>query len=429
MTLSYILILHKNLLEWSLALIMIFFSVRLFFILAPLSRLLETSQNIFSRLNHIDQLNFFYKKNIWERIELSLGMVDKEFHQQTIQLKTEANEKTILLEAINDEIVAVDKNVCIIFANKKFMSTFDQNKDRLQEKGKIWSLLPYQEINDRFDQTIKESIVSELKEISLPTIKGEKYFSIKFMPIIENEVIHGAVAVFRDVTEAKLTEQMRVDFIANVSHEMRTPLTSLMGYSQMLNEQKTSIPNELHPFLNRIESNSKRMLHLFNDLLQLSVIESKYKLEKEKVNLTELIQETLLSVQGIYHDKKIQVIMNLDHNEISVDPKLFDQVFMNLIDNACKYSGPKPVIHISSLLINDVIKMTISDNGPGILPDHLKRIFERFYRIDSSRDREQGGTGLGLAIVKHIIQKHNGKIYAESNGKDGTTFIIEIPQN
>jgi two-component system phosphate regulon sensor histidine kinase PhoR len=171
------------------------------------------------------------------------------------------------------------------------------------------------------------------------------------------------------------------------------------------------------------------MLYLFNDLLQLSVIESKYKLEKEKVNLTELIQETLLSVQGIYHDKKIQVIMNLEQNEISVDPKLFDQVFMNLIDNACKYSGGNPVIEISSILINEGVKITISDNGPGILPDHLKRIFERFYRIDSSRDREQGGTGLGLAIVKHIIQKHNGKISAESNGKDGTTFIIEVPQN
>jgi two-component system, OmpR family, phosphate regulon sensor histidine kinase PhoR len=425
--LSIILINKTSYIDIGLAVVLTLFCVRLFFIIAPLSRIIDRVNRIQENLTHDQQLKFFYQKNAWDRIDSALELVEHEMTAKSQQLRSEENRKTSLLEAINDEIVAVDEQLCIIFANKKFMETFDQNKIRLQEKGKIWSLLPYSEINHLFEITIERRESHELKNFSLPTPQGEKFFSIKFMPILNEERIQGAVAVFHDVTEARLTEQMRVDFVANVSHEMRTPLTSIKGFSQILSEQKEKVPSEFGLFLDKIQSNADRMMNLFNDLLQLSVIESQYQPQLVSVSLREMVENIQTTLTPIYREKKIVIDLDLKLDMIQVDEKLFEQVLTNLIDNSCKYAGEAPQIKVKSEKLIDKILITISDSGPGITPEHLKRIFERFYRVDSARDRSHGGTGLGLAIVKHIIQKHQGKIVAESDGKKGTSFIIELP--
>jgi two-component system phosphate regulon sensor histidine kinase PhoR len=219
---------------------------------------------------------------------------------------------------------------------------------------------------------------------------------------------------------------MRVDFVANVSNEIRTPLTSIKGYTQLLESQKAKIDPELHLFMDKIISNTERMISLFNDLLNLSVIESKDIMKVEELELKELIQTVASNIKTNYPAKKIDINFDIQLQKLSADNRLIEQVISNLIDNACKYSGEKLTVTIATYAKGSQGYISVGDDGPGISKEHIQRIFERFYRVDSSREASRG-TGLGLSIVKHIIAKHGGKIWAESEGEKGTKFIIELP--
>jgi two-component system phosphate regulon sensor histidine kinase PhoR len=146
----------------------------------------------------------------------------------------------------------------------------------------------------------------------------------------------------------------------------------------------------------------------------------------ETTSLNEMLDHVEANVKAVHHGKTIKVERQLQVDQLIVDPKLFEQVLTNLIENACKYGGNTPVIKVTTRQEAKQINLTITDNGPGIGKEHLPRIFERFYRVDASRDRETGGTGLGLAIVKHIVVKHHGTIHAESDGACGTSFVINL---
>jgi two-component system phosphate regulon sensor histidine kinase PhoR len=220
---------------------------------------------------------------------------------------------------------------------------------------------------------------------------------------------------------------MRVDFVANVSHEIRTPLTSIKGFTQILQAQTTKIDPSLYPFLEKIVANTERMISLFNDLLSLSVIESKNTLTSEQVSLEEIVEAVADNIAASYPSKRISVKPDLRLQIVRGDFRLIEQVILNLCDNACKYSAEAVVIDIISYEEGKKAYLMIRDDGPGIAKEHLPRIFERFYRVDASRESLRG-TGLGLSIVKQIVSKHRGRIWAESEGLGkGTTFVIELP--
>ena len=168
------------------------------------------------------------------------------------------------------------------------------------------------------------------------------------------------------------------------------------------------------------------MISLFNDLLNLSVIESKNIMKFEELDLKEIVQAIAGNIKTNYPHKKIQIQKDVQLVSISGDQRLIEQVLSNLVDNACKYSGEDISIKISTFAKDGKGYIAVADNGPGISKEHIQRIFERFYRIDSSRESSRG-TGLGLSIVKHIIAKHGGRIWAESQEAHGTNFIIELP--
>jgi two-component system phosphate regulon sensor histidine kinase PhoR len=259
-------------------------------------------------------------------------------------------------------------------------------------------------------------------------IHKKRYYDLNVTPLrgVDGKVI-GALGVFHDITDFKLTEQMRVDFVANVSHEIRTPLTSIKGYSQVLIANKTKFPEEFEGFLTKIILNTERMIALFTDLLNLSVIESNDAHEEEIVDLPTVLHGIIPNIRTNYPGKEIAFKLDFKIEQIVGDARLIEMVITNLIDNACKYSGDKTDISFSSQEAPVKIILKLKDNGPGIAREHLGRIFERFYRVDSSRESKRG-TGLGLSIVKHIIMKHGGKIRAESDGPGmGTTFVIELP--
>ncbi len=332
----------------------------------------------------------------------------------------------VLLESINDAILSIDSNEKVIFSNSEFENKFIREKSR---KNLLSDLITDQEIQDGFKECISSSEETRIPDYQIEYKNRIHYYDIVITPILNNKKCVGAMGVFRNVTEAKLSEKMRVDFVANVSHEIRTPLTSIKGFAQVLEAKEDLIKPQAKDYLQKIIKNTERLHNLFSDLLNLSVIESRSRLIKSEINLKTMIESVRSMLLQNYSHKNIKISYDLPIETLRVDPKLFEQALINLIDNACKYAGENPQIKITNFKENDDLIISVSDDGPGISREHLGRIFERFYQVDTSRTNQlkSRGTGLGLSIVKHIIAKHKGEIWAESEEEQGTIFFIKVP--
>ena len=220
---------------------------------------------------------------------------------------------------------------------------------------------------------------------------------------------------------------MRIDFVANVSHELRTPLTSIKGYVDTLIEDVSQRKAVDPDFLSIISRNSERLMNLMNDLLDLSAIESDDILQKDSVDTKDLTSRVMRQLQATFEAKNQKVGANLRAATVSADAQRAEQVVVNLLDNAVKYTPPGGNIEISWLADGNDVVLQVWNDGPAIPIEHHPRLFERFYRVDKARSREQGGTGLGLAIVKHIMQKHEGSVWVESHPGKGTSFLCRFP--
>lgn len=381
-----------------------------------------------AELPYDQQLNLYYQKDEWAQIEAALADADRRLRAQLRTIGEENRKFTTLLDSIPNEILAVDRHLNVLFLNPRFTHTFLAGKEKLQQGGKIWSVLESPEAVTLFENVLRDSRSERLPSFAHQLQGENRFYKLTVSPLLGDDgSTQGAVGVFTDITEAKRIDQMRVDFVANVSHEIRTPLTSIKGFTQILKTNQAKLPTEMHGFLDKILHNTERMIALFNDILGLSVIEAKDKLHVDDVRITDILDHVEAGIRATNRSKGMQLERDLQVETIEADPKLIEQVFANLIENACKYAGESPRVVVSTRKLDDRIVIRIADNGPGIEKEHLGRIFERFYRIDSHRNRDAGGTGLGLAIVKHIVAKHHGSIRAESEGGKGTAFIIELP--
>ncbi len=394
----------------------------------PINKVLNQISEMERKLPFHVKLKLIYKRDEWSQIYEALKQAEENIEYQ-LNLINDENEKTAtLLESITDAIFAVDIHQSSLFFNNKFETQFIKKKTDaiVTENIKLWKVIEGKKITKAYEDALKmgKSTISRGHTFD----RKDQYFDISVTPLQnrKKEII-GAVGVFRDVTESKLTEQMRVDFIANVSHEIRTPLTSVKGFAQVLESQKENIAEKFHPYIERIILNSERMNSLFNDLLNLSVIESQNQVEFSEINLIKLISGIKDSLKQVYSKKELDIKYELEVESINADKKLFEQALINLIDNACKYTYENTEIKVSSFKEGNDVVITVSDQGPGISKEHIQRIFERFYRIEDSRARTTGGTGLGLSIVKHIINKHGGSVWAKSGPENGTIFFIKIP--
>ncbi len=394
----------------------------------PLGAILAKVEKYKEDIPFNQSINLHYKKNEWAQVEEALNKADQRIKDQVSQVKSENDKIAAILESIYDDIIAIDNFETVLFYNSNFKKNFMREKNVGEILPKLWHTFNDEETLEAFRKVLKDGNTISLKGLNfLSYLRPESYCDLTVTPLKNPEgKITGALGVLYDVTDFKLTEQMRVDFVANVSHEIRTPLTSIKGYTQIIQNNSDRIPVELHAFLEKILSNTERMISLFSDLLNLSVIESKNSIRFEELSLTNLIETVSENIKTNYSHKIIKIEHNLSLETIKGDQRLMEQVISNLVDNACKYSGENTSVKITSFKKNNRGYIVIADNGPGISKEHLLRIFERFYRVDSSREASRG-TGLGLSIVKHIITKHGGKIWAESEDSKGTTFIIELP--
>jgi two-component system phosphate regulon sensor histidine kinase PhoR len=238
----------------------------------------------------------------------------------------------------------------------------------------------------------------------------------------------GAVAVLRDLTETERVEKTRRDFIANVSHELRTPLTSIQGYTETLLDSAAE-DDHVRDFLEIIRKNASRMSRLTEDLLTLARVESgEQRFELEAVKPEQLLEEAVESFEDLARAQGVRVrIEQVAAGLVNADSEAIHQVLSNLIDNALKYGYSGGEILLGARPVNQAIEFYVRDLGPGVHSEHLRRLFERFYRVDKARSRESGGTGLGLAIAKHIVLAHGGTIRAESELNHGSSFLFTLP--
>ncbi len=241
----------------------------------------------------------------------------------------------------------------------------------------------------------------------------------------------GVIVVFHDVTDLKRLERVRQDFVANVSHELRTPLTAIKGYVEALRDGGLQDAAQAEQFLRVIQRHSERMDKIVSDLLLLSEMESADRaLQKESVELPEVIQAAVESVRPMAEGKKQNLrIRPLEGiPTLRADGQKVHQALINLLNNAISYTPEEGSITVEARPVSEGVEVSVIDNGIGILPDDLSRIFERFYRVDKGRSRDLGGTGLGLSIVKHIVEAHGGHVRVESKPGKGSRFTFFLPR-
>lgn len=327
------------------------------------------------------------------------------------------NKFEAILESMESGVIAIDNNENIILINSYSQKLFDLKEDNIGKKISD-CIIDYDLIN----------FIREIPEIGTKEVKLfhpiERELRVKKSPIINylNNSI-GIVITVQDITDIKRLENMRSEFVANVSHELKTPLTSIKGFSETLRYVDDS--ETKNKFLDIIDKESERLTNLINDILILSNIENIHKMESEYFNPGDVIENVLDMVKSQAYKKSIIIKYNDCFNsEILGSKDKFHQLAVNLIENAIKYSNENGIVKIDLTLEEQYFVFKVKDNGIGIPKNDIPRIFERFYRVDKSRSTR--GTGLGLAIVKHIVKLFNGEISVKSKVGIGSTFIVKI---
>jgi two-component system phosphate regulon sensor histidine kinase PhoR len=331
--------------------------------------------------------------------------------------------------AMLDGVVVVDARRRVRMMNREFRRAFGVEEDALGA--------PFLETirHASIDHLVTEAIrTKEPQRESIQISRGPsegREMEVSAVPLTENSAeTEGAVVLFRDVTQLRQMEEIRRDFVANVSHELRTPLSIFRGYLETLLDDPQQPPGELLRILEVMERHSDRLSALVEDVLSLARLESPAaEIYPSDINLPEFFEEILRDWTARLAAKQLKASFDVPKKlpKLEADENRLQEVIYNLLDNAVKYSRPDGRITIRAAANGNRMRISVSDEGIGIQPDDLPRIFERFYRVDKARSRELGGTGLGLSIVKHIAQLHGGTAEAQSELGKGTTISVILP--
>jgi len=360
----------------------------------------------------------------------ALNQMAAQLDRRIKTIVSQRSELETVLASMLEGVVAIDNEERVINVNAAAASFFDCNPEDCPGRN-------LQEIlrNSALQLFVRKSISSKVPkedDISLYH-NGEKTLHLQSSPLLDaNKEQIGTLVMFNDVTQLRRLEDMRRDFVANVSHEIKTPLTAIKGFVETLRLGEVDKPEESERFLGIIQKHVDRLSFIVEDLLSLSRIEQEDErkaIQIEKGKILDVFQSAIQICRSKAEEKKIKI--NLICNEqlnSSFDSSLLEQAVVNLLDNAIKYSEPNSTIHLKANLKDSEVKIIVEDRGIGIAKKHLPRLFERFYRVDKARSRNLGGTGLGLAIVKHIAQAHGGNVTVESTLGEGSMFTIHLPE-
>lgn len=354
--------------------------------------------------------------------QLSSALADR-----MAQLEQNHHELLTVLEGMDEGVIAVDGNECIRFANEAVCEMLDLDLERDQGRP-IWEIVRNQMVETIINQARKtsEHYRGEMELLGPPV--RFLAFNASAIPA-EDEDNLGVIIVVHDITEVRRLENMRRDFVANVSHELKTPLASIQAYAETLIDGAIDDQQNNRTFLGRIVEQSERLHMLIQDLLSIARVESNSQAnEFTTLNMAEVLDRCIKYHQPRAKKKDIKLkVASPDIVMIYAESEGIRQIMDNLIDNAIKYSLEDGLVQTFIKIENKRVILSVQDNGLGISEEHLERIFERFYRVDKARSRELGGTGLGLSIVKHLVNAFGGTIEVSSHPDEGTTFIVTLP--
>jgi len=280
------------------------------------------------------------------------------------------------------------------------------------------------ELHEAVTKACQERVPSQL-ELTLEGLRP-RILSVRVTPLGKD--VPGSAAVFHDLTDLRRLESVRRDFVANVSHELRTPLTAIRGYAETLSDGVEDAA-QAQKMVHIIRRQSERLSALVEDLLEISRLESnELRLLSEPVPVSDALRRVTEAVRPKAEAKRIHLALALpDGMEIQGDEQALEQVLLNLLDNAVKYTPEGGRVELAGRALGETCEITVKDNGVGIEAKHLPRLFERFYRVDKGRSRDMGGTGLGLSIVKHVVQAMKGEVRVLSEPGQGSTFTVVLP--
>ena len=331
----------------------------------------------------------------------------------------------IFIDKIEDIVIILSKFNIIVYANKAAINNFGSNL----EGSHITASIRISELLDQIDQHRSDNQIKIINvEIKNPIFK---YYKISISPIQSEQIL----LVFKDFTEIQKSQLIRSDFIANASHNLKTPLVSIKGFLETIEDSAKNDPRSQKKFIEIMKMEANKMEILIEDLMTLSRIEQQEHISiNNKINLIQVIEDVIFLISNRIKEKKISLKLNLDQNQKFVigDAEKLSTLFLNLIDNAIKFSSPGKTIEIKNSnheeFFKKYISISIIDEGIGINEEDIHRVTERFFRAENTRKLKIEGTGLGLAIAKHIINQHRGELKIVSKIEVGSEFIVRLPK-
>ncbi|MEK5524034.1 PAS domain-containing sensor histidine kinase [Heyndrickxia sporothermodurans] len=363
-----------------------------------------------------------------EQLSIAINTLAKSLQHQMEEISENQQKLTGVLTNMVSGVMLINPEGRIVLVNpameKIIGSTADQLRGKLHiEAGKSFGL------SQLIDQSLKKKIkIHDEVQMYYP---DQRILDAHLAPYLgANGEIKGIITVLHDITDIRRLEKMRSEFVANVSHELKTPITSLKGFAETLLDGAMYDPEIAKSFLTIIHDESERLHRLITDILHLSKIEQhQLPFHPEPLNVTGVIYETIDTIQEEINKKQLTIkLPNQKPVIIDAEKDRLQQIILNLVANAVTYTPDKGTIEIGIVEKDDQIELTVKDTGIGISKEELPRIFERFYRVDKARSRNSGGTGLGLAIVKHLVESHHGSIQVDSEEGKGTLFTITLPK-
>jgi len=343
----------------------------------------------------------------------NMNIMAKRIGKLVENLKSESETLETIIKSIDEAILLIDGNGVIKHANDEFKNLI--GKEKVEERY-YWEVVKDDELRKFIKKALDKESMRERIQIK------DRNFILSSRKI---ETANKILVTFYDVTELQKYEEMKKEFIGNLSHELKTPLTSIKGFVEVMKEEGKL------KYIDIIERNIDRMIQIVKDIQMLSKLEyRKTKAQIESVDALDILKD----IEKLFHkkaeEKGLNLLMEVEEKPfyIKVDPYLFEEMLVNLVDNAIRYTD-RGSVSVKIYRGKGGFFVEVKDTGIGIPKEHIDRIFERFYVVDKSRSKRTGGTGLGLSIVKHIVLLHNGKIDVRSVPGEGTTFTIFIPQN
>jgi len=360
----------------------------------------------------------------------TLNRMAEQLRLRMEEITSQRKNTEAVLSSMREGVIATDMEQRVISMNTAAATMFSTSMETFQGRS-ILEVIRNHEFREIMDRSLTngESIESDI----LYHQNGrESTFNVHCTPLVDE--LHarmGGLVVISDVTQLRRLENMRRDFAASVSHEIKTPLTAIKGFVETLSTGDLDDRGETRRFLEIIEKHVNRLAAIIDDLMQLSRIEQDTEFQQiglERSHIEDVLKAAIGFCTESIQDKAVDVQLSCEEGLSGrIDATLLEQAAVNLLDNAIKYSPENSMIRIEAVTAGHEIQIRFVDQGMGIARKHLPRLFERFYRVDKARSRKLGGTGLGLAIVKHIAQAHGGKVTVESELGRGSTFTLHLP--